>query len=135
MNTDGHIYQGSEEKPVKPEDAARLEGYLRGRAESDAKLIAEEFEERAEGHRAVLGEEERFYGGPNGYAAHYHAAETYDQAAAFVRSADPLSDPERLALDEIRERLLGEASKAVDMQTYAAFEGIVDAALQHGDTP
>lgn len=36
MDPKGWIYEGTEEKPVKPEDAARLDGYLKGRAESDA---------------------------------------------------------------------------------------------------
>lgn len=30
MDPRGNIYEGTEEKPVKPEDAARLDGYLRG---------------------------------------------------------------------------------------------------------
>jgi hypothetical protein len=37
MDPKGHIYEGTDEKPVKPEDAARLDGYLKGRAEADAK--------------------------------------------------------------------------------------------------
>jgi len=42
MDPKGHIYEGTDEKPVKPEDAARLDGYLKARAEADAKDMAEE---------------------------------------------------------------------------------------------
>jgi hypothetical protein len=35
MDPMGHIYEGTDEKPVKPEDAARLDGYVRGRAEAE----------------------------------------------------------------------------------------------------
>jgi hypothetical protein len=44
MDPRGHIYEGSKEKPVKPEDAARLDGYLKGRAEADAKKRDAEME-------------------------------------------------------------------------------------------
>lgn len=48
MNRDGLIYEGTEEKPVKPEDAARLDGYLRGRAESDEAAFRAKIEELEE---------------------------------------------------------------------------------------
>lgn len=35
MDPNGHIYEGTVEKPVTLEDAARLDGFLRGRAEAD----------------------------------------------------------------------------------------------------
>lgn len=57
MNTDGHIYQATKDKPVEDEDVARLDGYLRARAEADAKLIAEKEirTKKREIHRALKG--------------------------------------------------------------------------------
>jgi hypothetical protein len=46
MDPKGHIYEGTDENPVKPEDAARLDGYLKGRAEADKKTQMEKLEQR-----------------------------------------------------------------------------------------
>ena len=54
MDPKGHIYEGTDEKPVKPEDAARLDGYLRGRAEADKKVLDEATEKL---ERAALAEQ------------------------------------------------------------------------------
>ena len=53
MDPNGWIYEGTEEKPVKPDDAARLDGYLKGRAEGDAlaRLIAEKKAEMEKAYR------------------------------------------------------------------------------------
>ena len=42
MDPNGHIYEGTKDNPVKPEDAARLDGYLKARAEADLKTTIEE---------------------------------------------------------------------------------------------
>lgn len=46
MDPKGHIYEGTDESPVKPEDAARLDGYLKARAETDKKTQMEKLEQR-----------------------------------------------------------------------------------------
>lgn len=55
MDPRGNIYEGTDEKPVKPEDAARLDGYLKARAEIDFEKTAKEKIaelERKNDHRA-----------------------------------------------------------------------------------
>ncbi len=51
MDPKGRIYQGTEEKPVKPEDAARLDGFLKAKAAGDKErqmqARLEELEEKA----------------------------------------------------------------------------------------
>jgi len=42
MDRKGRIYEGTKENPVKPEDKARLDGYLRARAEVDHEKMMEE---------------------------------------------------------------------------------------------
>lgn len=52
MDARGNIYEGTEDDPVTPEDKARLDGYLKARAEADlaahmerlAALEAEDYE-------------------------------------------------------------------------------------------
>lgn len=41
MDPNGHIYIEDEAK-IPPEDKSRLDGYLRGRAEADKRLVDEE---------------------------------------------------------------------------------------------
>jgi hypothetical protein len=48
MDPRGNIYEGTEENPVKPEDAARLDGYLKGRAEADKPKIETEMKAKLE---------------------------------------------------------------------------------------
>jgi hypothetical protein len=58
MDARGHIYQGTEEKPVTDEDAARLDGYLRARSEADAeKKLLEKAQAEIRSGRTRRGEQ------------------------------------------------------------------------------
>lgn len=60
MNSDGRIYRAPEDE-IPVEDKARLDGYLRGRAEADAAAVAKE---RAEALAELEAEYERVKAGP-----------------------------------------------------------------------
>lgn len=53
MDPNGHIYMDYEDK-IPAEDKARLDGFLRGRAESDMKLDMLELKKKMEEHIARL---------------------------------------------------------------------------------